>query len=91
MQSKITIEVDFENNNRPVIQIIKRNSDDVRDKLISSFLQSLNGSRWCTIQWVGGTIGDPTQQDQFARVHISPIPESDLKEELSLMKEYTKS
>lgn len=85
MQSKITIEIDFENGNKPVIQIISRNSDDVRDKLISSFLQSLGGSRWCTIQWVGGTIGNPDHADQFARVHISPVVSEKLRDELQLM------
>jgi hypothetical protein len=54
MNSKITIEVDFDNNNEPVFQIIYRPSDDVRDKLIKSFLERLGGdSEWCQIYCTG--------------------------------------
>ena len=50
MQSKLTIEVDFNDNNKPYIRIIQMCSDDVRDKLLSNFLQSLEGkSTWCKI------------------------------------------
>ena len=53
MTSRITLEVDFENNNEPVIQVMYRHSDDVRDKLLSNFLQILNGeSTTCVIKCV---------------------------------------
>lgn len=55
MKSRITIEVDFENDNQPVIQIVQRFSDDVRDKLISEFLHALGGqSSWCKIDHIVG-------------------------------------
>lgn len=52
MLSRITIEVDFENGNMPVIQIMQQHSDDVRDALLASFLQSLgHTSRWATLEY----------------------------------------
>lgn len=84
MRSKITIEVDFENNNRPVLQILSRNSDDVRDRLISSFIQGLNHtSRWCTIAYMGNF---EEGQEQTHRWHIVPIKPSELETESNLMK-----
>lgn len=71
MTSRITIEVDFDNNNQPILQIISRQSDDVRDKLIQSFLRNLRGiSRWCNIT-CDGSYGDET--DKFQRWIISPL------------------
>lgn len=84
MRSKITIEVDFENNNRPVLQILSRNSDDVRDRLISSFIQGLNHtSRWCTIAYMGNF---EEGQEQTHKWHIVPIKPSELETESNLMK-----
>jgi len=40
MKSKITIEMDFENNT-PVLQVNYQQSDDVRDKLIGEFFNKL--------------------------------------------------
>lgn len=92
MKSRITIEVDFDNGNEPVIQIISRNSDDVRDNLIKSFYQKLQGSSWCKIVFkqdvldeqmvtVGGYV------EGFKRIYITPIPESELKTEAAIMLE----
>ena len=90
MKSRITIEVDFDNSNQPIIQILYKESDDVRDSLIKSFLQSFGGqSSWCRIMWVqsndvhGGG-------EQFSRIQISPVRESDLKEQSALMTTYAK-
>lgn len=45
MKSKITIEIDFENGNAPFIQVVNdRESLDVRDKLITAFIQKLGGT-----------------------------------------------
>lgn len=41
MLSKIKVEVDFDHNNEPIIEILYRQSDDVRDKLIKSFIEKL--------------------------------------------------
>lgn len=79
MLSKITIEVDFSNKNLPVIQILQRDSDDVRDKLISNFLQGLmHTSRWCKIEYNG-------QYMDTHRWNIAPITPYELSDEIKLM------
>lgn len=79
MKSRITIEVDFENGNTPVIQILQcPDSDDVRDSLIKHFTQQLGGSSWCQIKWKDGG------QD-FNRIHITPIAPLQLREQAEIM------
>lgn len=73
MLSKITIEVDFDNNNAPIIQILQYpDSTDVRDRLIKNFLEKLNQSLWCTINHKEST-------DSHNIIHIKPIPMLELK------------
>lgn len=100
MKSRITIEIDFDNNNEPVIQILSRNSDDVRDNLIKSFYQKLGNSSWCKIifkqhimdetlptsagGFVQGTI------EGFKRIFITPIPPEELSNEAQIMSEQAK-
>ncbi len=83
MKSKITIEVDFDNGNVPVIQILTANeSDDVRDKLLRHFTQQLGGSSWCQIKW------DENQPNtEFKRIFITPIKEKDFKKQAEIMLE----
>ncbi len=91
MKSRITIEVDFENGNTPVIQILQTNSDDVRDKLIQHFAEQLNGNSWCQIKWVGGALSfDPKENEPFNRIHITPIPASKFKEQAEIMLQQVK-
>jgi hypothetical protein len=79
MLSRITIEVDFDKNNLPIIQILQSSSDDVRDKLVAAFCQSLqHTSTWCKIQFTGGT-------DIVNRWQITPITPQELPEEIKLM------
>lgn len=79
MLSRLTIEVDFSNGNIPCIQILQENSDDVRDKLVSQFLQSLmHTSRWCRIEYIG-------EQRLAHRWSITPITPYDLQSEIKLM------
>lgn len=81
MQSKITIEIDFENGNEPILQIICRDSDDIRDKLIKAFLQKLRGSStWCKIYCTHTTDGPGTS---FWK--ISPIGPNDFLPESKIM------
>jgi hypothetical protein len=88
MQSKITIEVDFENGNEPVIQIISRNTDDIRDKLIRFFIERLGGdSSWCKIYCQTTYEGDV---DKFQRWKISPINAAQFKEEAEAMLEQSR-
>lgn len=83
MKSRITIEVDFDNSNQPVIQILwHHNSDDVRDKLLSNFIQSLGAqSSWCKINFV-----NYNEVTQANTIHITPLKNTDLKEHAKLMK-----
>lgn len=85
MKSRITIEVDFENGNLPVIQILRKDSDDVRDKLISSFLQSFqHSSRWIKIEYGG----EFTQHGEEGDVHkwiLKPLSPTELTNEIKLM------
>lgn len=97
MKSRITIEVDFDNGNQPVIQILSRSSDDIRDNLIQAFYQKLQGSSWCKIVFrqdvpdetlptaEGGFIEGTIQG--FKRIFITPIPELELKKEADIMLE----
>lgn len=45
MRSKITIEIDFENNNSPYLNILHIPSDDVRDKLIKNLLERIGSEK----------------------------------------------
>lgn len=81
MKSRITIEVDFDNGNQPVIQILQcLNSSDVRDRLIKNFTEQLGGSSWCQIKWRDGL-------EEFSRIVISPISPTELKEHAEIMLE----
>lgn len=80
MKSRITIEVDFENGNKPIIQILKANSSDVRDRLISAFTEQLGGSSWCQIKWALNK-----KDDDGAYIHIAPITPSELKTQGKIM------
>ena len=87
MKSKISIEVNFDENNLPVIQVLHQESDDVRDKLISSFLQSFkHTSRWCKILYMGVENVSHQSGDYLVnRWHIIPIKVGEIKEEMELM------
>lgn len=90
MKSRITIEVDFNNGNLPVIQVLQQDSDDVRDNLIKSFLQSLqHTSRWCKIIYAGNSglmNADPKSlAAEFHRWQIVPIKPIEIQSEMDLM------
>lgn len=75
MKSRITIEVDFDNGNKPVILAKLEQSDDVRDKLIQNFTEILGGqSSWCKTMFIGDGV-----------LRISPISTNELAEQSSLM------
>lgn len=81
MKSKITIEVDFDQNNTPYIRLlVDKNSDDVRDKLLRAFLEKLGHES------VFGKIvckSDATTEENVQRWGIYPIPAEKIEEELS--------
>lgn len=87
MKSRITIEVDFDNGNQPIIEILQCYSDDVRDKLVQSFTQQFGGSSWCNIKWVGEYKAEEADSPLFSRIRISPIQPSKLKEQSAIMLE----
>ena len=92
MKSRITVEIDYDNNNQPVIQILYRNSDDVRDGLIKSFYQKLGGSSWCKIVFRQDVLDETVATtggfvEGFKRIFITPIPNSELKAEAKIMAE----
>ncbi len=89
MLSRISIEVDFENGNMPIIQIMQQDSDDVRDKLVAVFLQSLgHTSRWATVEYQN-RIDD---KDGFRhRWIVRPVTVGQLKTESRLMAAFVKS
>jgi hypothetical protein len=82
MTSKITIEVDFSTGN-PYIRVINdRQSDDVRDKLISFFREKLgHTSSWCQVRF------DDTAVSGRVLFEIHPIPPSALSEQSKIMTE----
>lgn len=85
MQSKITIEVDFQDGNKPVIQVLLRRSDDVRDKLIDYFMELLgHESSWCKIYCEHTSYPDDPS-GQFQRWKISPISPDRFQEEANIM------
>lgn len=54
MDSKISIDIDFGNGNLPVIEILHKTSDDVRDKIVGNFIQHLDHtsiSHWLKIEY----------------------------------------
>ncbi len=79
MKSRITIEVDFDNG-QPYMKILEdRESDDVRDKLITFFRQRLgHTSSWCKVVPSGynGNIWE-----------IRPITPDELKQHAEVMAE----
>lgn len=55
MESKISIEVAYDLGNLPIIQVLHKTSDDVRDGLVGNFIQHLDHtsiSRWLKIEYL---------------------------------------
>lgn len=78
MKSRITIEVDFDNNNLPFIQVVNNHqSPDVRDKLITQFRQMLGGrSRWLRVDFP-----EFHQDPESVMMTLHPITEDQFKHE----------
>jgi hypothetical protein len=83
MLSRITVEVDFENSNRPVIQVHERDSDDVRDRLISAVFQKLgHHSRWFRVEFKHNTV----QEGEPGSIwHLVPVSPEEYEQEIKLM------
>src|SRR5687767_14517620 len=88
MDSKIQITLDFSANNRPVISVFQKSSEDVRDKLVNNFINQLDHtsiSRWVRLEFVGEINGGNSWQ----LVPISGLDE--LEAEANLMLAMVKS
>lgn len=82
MKSRITIEVDYDNDRKPAIRILQFKSDDVRDNLIQDFLQQLgHSSNWLKILFSSY----PLTENGGQRITIRPISPEQLKEEAEIM------
>lgn len=84
MESRISIELDYERSNLPVIQVIHKTSDDVRDGIVGNFIQHLDHtsiSRWLKIEYLY------KRSDGALIWRISPISSSlsELENEAKLM------
>jgi hypothetical protein len=68
MKSRITIEVDFDNGNVPVIIIQEKFSDDIRDKLLFSFLEKGKGEGGLVLHDLGHftTYGEETDVHRWS-------------------------
>jgi hypothetical protein len=85
MLSKIKVEVDFDHNNEPIIEILYRQSDDVRDKLIKSFFEKLKGiSAWCEI-FCANAIQETDVNYAVQRWIIKPIGPGQIEESATAM------
>lgn len=86
MKSRISIEVDFDNGNVPFIQILEYPlSTDVRDKLITSFRQSLGfESNWLRIEFPPHK---NTNDGELIGMNIYPVRSENLLAESELMKQ----
>ncbi len=76
MQSKITIEIDHDN--QPIIQIRYEESNDVRDKLVKRFLETFKGESCLATFYFSSNsaYGDISAT-------IRPIPPESLQETVS--------
>lgn len=74
MKSKISIDVDFDN--QPIIKIEYEESPDVRDTLVKKFLETFEGdSRWAQFLFRNG----PYSKVVNKIAEIRPIPPKELK------------
>lgn len=90
MKSRITIEIDFNENNRPFIQISNDVlSNDVRDKLVTAFRQSLQAeSRWCRIEFPAYM---QSQDSSVVGMAIYPLTPLELGKHAQIMEDVYKA
>lgn len=81
MESRITIEINFDEQNRPVLQIVARKSDDTRDRILHAFLESLgeNGN------WLHISLVESTDDYTRKRYLVRAITPTELKEEYKII------
>jgi hypothetical protein len=80
MESRITIEVDFEDNNEPYIRIKSAYTDDLRDKLLRKFIETFGHQNgWLKFSFSGR---DENDNDYY---RITAIKLEELAEQAKLM------
>ena len=83
MKSRITIEVDFDNNNEPFIQVVNNHqSPDVRDKLLTHFRQSMQQGSWLRVEYP-----EFYEDKECVMMTIHVIKMNELKEQAEIMLE----
>jgi hypothetical protein len=99
MLSRISINLDFANGNEPVIEILHKDSDDVRDALVKSFFERLGGSSsWCKITFASmenpsatwSKDGIERYSNFKTRAVISAINPAEFKEQSEIMAEQSR-
>lgn len=77
MKSKITIDLDFDN--QPVIKIDYQHSEDVRDKMVKRFLETFGyTSAWAKITFEESPSDGSKGDTSVSR--LRPIPENEIIE-----------
>lgn len=81
MNSRITIELDLDNNNEPYIKVKSAYSDDLRDKLLRSFIESFGHQNgWMRFEYTG------TDELENKYYRISNIKKYELAQQARLMR-----
>lgn len=76
MDSRISAAIDFNNGNKTCINIVQRESEDVRDGIVSSFLQSFaTEDRYAKIVYVG-------ENEYEKHYRIVPLDKEEIKKAL---------
>lgn len=79
MKSSIKIDVDFEHGNQPVIIVkLYENSEDIRDRLLKTFFQNLEGSRYCKLLVTSGYVDMSNGAENNSTWYLTPIKGPDL-------------
>lgn len=74
MRSRITIDVDYDN--QPVIKIEYQHSDDVRDRLVKKFMESFGSQSYLATFFYDNSVTDPGPNRQAI---VRPLHTRDYK------------
>lgn len=88
MQSKITIELDFDTATPFIRVFCNHTSTDLRDRTVNEFFEKLkHSSRWGTITYKhsGSKVLVGGETTSFSEWHILPVKPADLRQEAALM------
>lgn len=81
MLSRITVEIDYNNNGRPYFRVMENaTSDDLRDKAITEFRQVFqHQSQWCKVDF------GQVQMDGTIQWNVHPIAPEELQQAIEAM------